>query len=138
MQLEMRSQLPTTSAIYFAIDATKTVQYIGRSTNPQQRWMSHHRYEQLSNLGGVRIAWLEVSDLELLPEIEKALIDWFQPLLNGSACLPGDGKVTVTMVLTQEEKERLKRIAEAEDRSLSYITGRFVREGLNRVEVKKD
>lgn len=32
----------------------------------------------------IRIAWLEVSDLKLLPAIEQALIDWFNPKLNKS------------------------------------------------------
>lgn len=45
-------------------------------------------------------------------------------------------KTTITVVLTEDEKERLKRLAEAEDRSLSYIAGRFVREGLARVEAE--
>lgn len=49
-------------------------------------------------------------------------------------------KITVTVVLTQEEKERLRRLAEAQDRSLSYLAGKFVREGLARAETeeKKD
>lgn len=45
-------------------------------------------------------------------------------------------KVTVTVVLTEEEKTRLKRLAEAQDRSLSYLAGKFVREGLERAEVE--
>ncbi|MGB3655014.1 MAG: hypothetical protein WBA41_27935 [Rivularia sp. (in: cyanobacteria)] len=31
---------------------------------------------------GIRIAWLKVSCRDLLPEVEKALIDWFKPRLN--------------------------------------------------------
>ena len=46
-------------------------------------------------------------------------------------------KVTVTVVLTEDEKERLKRLADGEDRSLSYMAGKFVREGLVRAEVEQ-
>lgn len=45
-------------------------------------------------------------------------------------------KVTVTVVLTPEEKDHLKRLAEAQDRSLSYLAGKFVREGLERAETE--
>ena len=43
-------------------------------------------------------------------------------------------KVTVTVVLTEDEKKRLKRLADSQDRSLSYLAGKFVREGLVRAE----
>lgn len=46
-------------------------------------------------------------------------------------------KITVTVVLTQEEKDRLKHLAETQDRSLSYLAGKFVREGLARAEAEK-
>ncbi|NER99445.1 MAG: GIY-YIG nuclease family protein [Symploca sp. SIO1B1] len=54
--LSQRSQLPTTPSIYFAIDTQGVVQYIGRSINPRQRWVSHHHFHELSNIGGVKIA----------------------------------------------------------------------------------
>lgn len=47
-------------------------------------------------------------------------------------------KVTVTVVLTEDEKERLKRLADAQDRSLSYLAGKFVREGLARAEADQE
>jgi predicted transcriptional regulator len=43
-------------------------------------------------------------------------------------------KVTVTVVLTKEEKDRLERLAESDDRSLSYVAGKFIREGLEKAE----
>jgi hypothetical protein len=58
------------------------VQYIGRSNNIQYRWLQHHRKLQLEQIGGVKIAWIELSDENLLSEIEKALIEWFDPPLN--------------------------------------------------------
>ena len=47
-----------------------------------QRWIQHHRWQQLKKIQGIRIAWLEVNDTELLPELEKSLICWFNPPLN--------------------------------------------------------
>lgn len=76
-----RRNLPTTSGIYFAI-ANGEVQYIGRSVNIRQRWADHHRAGQLR--ADTHIVYLEVSDLSLLPEIETALIEWFDPKLNGT------------------------------------------------------
>ncbi|MBD2432895.1 MULTISPECIES: ribbon-helix-helix domain-containing protein [Fischerella] len=46
-------------------------------------------------------------------------------------------KVTVTVVLTQEEKERLQRLAESQDRTLSYLAGKFIREGMAKTEAQQ-
>ena len=81
--LESKSELPNKSAIYFAIDSQEAIQYIGRTTDLNQRWECHHRFKQLSVIGGVRIAYLFL-DSDLLPEIEDALIAWFEPNLNKS------------------------------------------------------
>ena len=83
VELESKSELPEQSAIYFAIDSQGAIQYIGRSSNLKNRWINHHRFNQLKSLGGVRIAYLFL-DLDLLPSVEKALIEWFKPALNNS------------------------------------------------------
>ncbi len=44
--------------------------------------MTHHKRLDLSRIGNIRIAWLEMSDPRLLPQVEVALIDWFNPPLN--------------------------------------------------------
>lgn len=82
--LEDRSELPNTPCIYFAIDSNNVVQYIGQTANANKRWKSngHHKYEKLSQLLSVRIAYLE-TDIDLLNDIEKALIEYFDPPLNG-------------------------------------------------------
>jgi len=80
--LENRSCLPNTPCIYFAIDSLGQIQYIGRSINPCQRWNGHHRYNELSEMRGVKIAYFSVDSAELLPSIESALIQWFDPPLN--------------------------------------------------------
>jgi DNA-binding XRE family transcriptional regulator len=76
-----RKELPSRPSIYLVTDSDQKVLYIGRSVDPAQRWASHHKYEALKNLEGVKIAYLEV-DESLLYSIEKALIAWFKPPLN--------------------------------------------------------
>ncbi|HEY9748539.1 MAG TPA: helix-turn-helix domain-containing protein, partial [Allocoleopsis sp.] len=58
--------------------------YIGRSQNMRHRWISHHRHSQVAEFDGAKIAWIEISDCSLLPEIEFALIEYFRPPLNRS------------------------------------------------------
>ncbi|MCC5644754.1 helix-turn-helix domain-containing protein [Nostoc sp. CHAB 5824] len=82
MPLEWRKALPECPAIYFAIDADNQIQYIGQSGNLQLRWEYHHRQKQLELMNGVVIAWLTIDSLDLLAEIEAALINWFNPPLN--------------------------------------------------------
>jgi len=80
--LDTVAGLPARPGIYFAIDRNGSVQYIGRSTNVQNRWKGHHRREELEKLGGVKIVYLLVDSFEMLSEIESALIAWFDPPLN--------------------------------------------------------
>lgn len=80
VSLENRKGLPQAAGIYMAIDAAETVQYIGRSNNLRKRWLQHHCQGYIAN--GGRIAYLEVSEVTLLPGIERALIQWFDPVLN--------------------------------------------------------
>lgn len=80
--LEGRNLLPEEPCVYLAINAHGQVQYIGRSVNPRKRWQQHHRQKMLDAMEGVRIAYL-FCDEALLDEIEAALIEWFDPYLNG-------------------------------------------------------
>lgn len=76
-----RDSLPDCPAIYFAIDEAGEVLYIGRANSLSERWRKHHRTNQLE---GASVAWLTVSDVQLLPEIERAMIKHFRPSLNNS------------------------------------------------------
>lgn len=82
LPLHERSQLPSVPGIYFVLDTFGQVQYIGRSINIRQRWISHHRYLELEGMEFVSIAWLELSDSSLLEDVESALIEYFSPFLN--------------------------------------------------------
>ena len=77
-----RSELPKISWIYFVLSKNGKVNYIGRTNNLKKRWQVHHILDQFKEDVEAKIAWLEVSDRSLLPEIEKALIKWFKPSLN--------------------------------------------------------
>ena len=115
--LEDKSSLPESSGIYFAIDSLGTVQYIGRTNNLNQRWTQHHRHYQLSEIGLVQIAYL-TADIDLLPSIEAALIQWFQPRLNGS---PSAFNPRVVVYLSESLKSDLEALAAKENRSVSNL-----------------
>ncbi|MDF5718021.1 MAG: GIY-YIG nuclease family protein [Rhizonema sp. NSF051] len=82
LPLEEKSAFPKRSSIYFAIDSLGSIQYIGRTINVRTRWGNHHKYNELNAIGNIKIAYLFVDLPELLPEIERALIEYFQPSLN--------------------------------------------------------
>jgi excinuclease UvrABC nuclease subunit len=125
--LEAKSDLPTQSAIYFAIDSQGTIQYIGQSVNVNQRWQGHHRTKALKALGGVRIAYLTL-DTDLLREVEFALIKYFNPPLNRSA-LEKTGIVQLIIEIDAELMQTLKDLAKQEDRTLkAFVTRALKRE----------
>lgn len=81
LPLGWRKAFPACPAIYFAILDDKIL-YIGRTKCLAKRWIGHHREAELQKMGEVRIAWVQVSDVRLLPAIEKAFIRFFKPTLN--------------------------------------------------------
>ncbi|GGA36932.1 GIY-YIG nuclease family protein [Okeania sp. KiyG1] len=86
VSLPDRKQLPTCSAIYFAIDASDRILYIGKALNLAARWKSHHRFyklEEIDKESPVRLAW-KAWNKDDLAEAEKRLIRIFQPLLNNT------------------------------------------------------
>ena len=135
LSLANRSALPSCPAVYFALEGDR-VSYIGRTTNLQQRWMAHHRYSQLSI--EARIAWLECSDPELLPEIEEALIAHFNPPLNGSAVIGGQHRKLdlIAVYVSKEKKQALEAWAEAEERSVSWIVSKLIDRALQEREAE--
>lgn len=92
--LDDRSSLPQLSGIYFVLDAFNEVLYIGRTSNFWQRWKQHSKLKDFRGLVHTKIAWLGISDIDLLPRLEEALIAHFQPLLNRSS--NGGGVKTIT------------------------------------------
>lgn len=82
LPLEEKTAFPKRPAIYFAIDSLGNVQYIGRAKNVKARWGSHHKYNELAAIANIKVAYLFVDLPQLLPQIETALIEYFDPPLN--------------------------------------------------------
>jgi len=125
VSLEQRSQLPTKPCIYFAIDSQGVVQYIGRSNNPRNRWQSHHKGIELALMGGVQIAYLE-SAVDLMPEIERALITYFCPPLNQAVHEkpPVEGMMRVVKTISVDVPDlgqQIRAAREADGRPLVKI-----------------
>lgn len=75
-----KSQLPEIPAIYLVYQGEKLL-YIGRTKNLKQRWLTHHRQKQFTQLEDARIAWFPCT--EDAPEVETTLIELLEPELNG-------------------------------------------------------
>ncbi len=114
LPLEERKALPDTAAVYFVL-AGDTMLYIGQSVNVRQRWHAHHRFAQLNEYGGCRIAWMHVDDARLLDDLEEACRTHFRPILNDTT-VPGEPKLTV--VFPPNLHAALKAIAKRDERSL--------------------
>ncbi|PHJ56373.1 hypothetical protein VF14_35065 [Nostoc linckia z18] len=123
LSLQERRSLPECAAVYFVLNSSSEILYIGRANNLAQRWLAHHRWTQLTAMGdGIRIAWLECSDPVLLPIIEIALIRHFQPILNNSP-IPNveNGKGRIAVTLEPEIYQRIVERAAKEGRSLANL-----------------
>lgn len=79
--IDTRLLLPSVPFVYFCLNRSGEVLYIGKTLNLQNRWRRHNRITHLTNAGCVKIAWLEIA-IELLDEVEVALIRRFDPPLN--------------------------------------------------------
>jgi len=69
--------LPTGAAIYYVLNRTKVVLYVGASKHLRQRWASHHRRSDLAAGGATRIAWQAIWPEFLL--LEALFISYCQP-----------------------------------------------------------
>ena len=105
LPFDQRHALPNIAAVYFVLDAEGVVLYIGRAKSLCFRWQAHHRLTQFSTLHGVRLAWLTFTDASLLPDIEKALIAYFQPFFNAH-CSHGE-RVTLHLKTERVTRDKL-------------------------------
>jgi excinuclease UvrABC nuclease subunit len=138
--LTKKDQLPNVAAIYFVLDAAKDVLYIGRSKSLCFRWQSHHHYARFESLPDIRIAWLTVSDMTLLPDIEKALIAHFQPPLNGPRYVQGRQrhKQLITLRLTEEATHLLQLLSAYHGISHTAVMEMAIREKARREQGQLD
>lgn len=142
LKLQERRSLPECAAVYFVLNSSDDILYIGGTVNLAQRWLAHHRWYQLVEMGdGIRLAWLECSEPALLLEIEAALINHFQPTLNRTpvpvSALSAKSP-NLSVIISQEDKEKLKRLAIAEKRSVSQLAAIAIQEYLDKVEANQN
>lgn len=130
--------LPTCAGIYFAIEETNVIAYIGQSLNIRTRWRAHHVQGDLCDLGRldsarrVRIAWLEIADTARLLPMERALIIRFAPRLNSAyAPKPPRKTFSVERASATTAPGYVAPSEFAKMAGVSYHTAvRWVREGL--------
>lgn len=130
MPLEVRSAFPKQPAIYFAVDSQGCIQYIGRSINPKRRWAQHHKHDVLAQMGSVKIVYLFIDAIELLPEIEAALIQWFDPPLNGISSKSADydeTKKPKQFLLTETASSMLDELCKEDGVTRSEFLERAIR-----------
>jgi len=130
--LDERSALPDTAAIYFVIEGD-TVLYVGQSINLHQRWLAHHRLTQLNEYGGCRIAWMQVDDADLLDELERACIEHFSPVLNGTVQYDVE-RWALTIRLPRELEVSIRRLARERLVQPSVVVRQLVKERLDELE----
>lgn len=128
--LSLRNKLPNCPAIYFVISESDEILYIGKSINLANRWVQHHRFNQVSLYPNARIAWLQTNEIELLEQIESSLIESFKPELNRSK-VPEPGKIstlkqparekTYKIRFSEKEWERLERAAQLRELPISQV-----------------
>lgn len=131
LPLEEKAAFPRKAAIYFAIDSLGKVLYIGRSVNVHQRWEKHHKYDELSKINNVRISYLFFDDVELLPEVESVLMDWFDPPLNRVRTVRGNGHKKLNAVVQDEVIEALDKLAKEEQRTRSQMADILLQEAIS-------
>lgn len=132
--LTQRHQLPECSAIYFAMDATDRVLYIGQAVNLYVRWQGkgHHRLPQLLRLhkkSPVRLAWLDCG-ATLLTSMETYYIALYDPLLNRTK-VP-ESKIIPAEVMLQQTLHKVAKyslifgIAPAQGKTPPIVNLRYI------------
>jgi hypothetical protein len=109
--LKNKDLLPTVPGIYYVVDETGLIWYIGQAQNLQKRWAgnSHHRIDQLiakNRQKNFRI-YYECVSATSLNEVENSRINKYNPHLNGSTVKSKNVIPTETLL-----RETLTAIAE--------------------------
>lgn len=135
--LSARRQLPECPAVYFVLDGMEVL-YIGKSVNLAQRWVGHHRLKQAQKVASYpRIAWMELGDASLLDEIERALIQHFEPRLNGEVIpkpLRATNSKRVLVTLPDTVAADLESWAEYQGRPTANLASFLIELGLRQAK----
>jgi hypothetical protein len=84
-----------------------------------------------------RIAWIECSDSELLPQIEAALIEQFNPELNREPIEAVSSK-TLSVIVSEEIQKKLERLAKSKLWSVSQTARVLIERGLEQAEAEAE
>ncbi len=99
--LHAKQLLPEYSGIYYVLDESNNVWYIGQAKNIRKRWQgkSHHRIYQLEaqKKKHFTIYYEQVSESQL-GSIEKQRIEKYNPHLNSSPVKPKQVRPTETLL----------------------------------------
>lgn len=133
LPLDQRSALPNIPAVYFAVDASRAILYIGKAIGLKARWCNggHTQLRRLRLIDGVRIIWLSIENEQHLHAVERACIAHFRPAYN-IRCMPKERTrkpqtILSLSTLTIKQIDRLmmverKQTGNRVTRS-SYLTG---------------
>lgn len=73
--------LPHCSAVYFVIDESGLVQYVGATKSLRMRWFQHHWRYRFKRLKNARVAWIDVQP-DLLRVVESQFMRKLKPPMN--------------------------------------------------------
>jgi predicted GIY-YIG superfamily endonuclease len=100
--LQAKELLPESSGIYYVLDETNKVWYIGQAKNIRKRWQgkAHHRIFQLEaqKKNHFTIYYEQVSEFQL-DSVEKQRIEKYHPHLNASPVKKKNVHPTETLLL---------------------------------------
>ena len=86
VELLEKEKLPTTAGIYFVVDSNNQIWYIGQAQNLKNRWINHHRYDQLEKINkknSIKLKWYKCeNNKDILNRLENYFIDTYYPILN--------------------------------------------------------
>jgi predicted GIY-YIG superfamily endonuclease len=101
VSLRLKDLLPENSGVYYVLDETNTVWYIGKAKNLRKRWQgkTHHRIIQLQaqRQKHFSIYYEQISEFQL-DNIEKQQIAKYQPHLNNSPVKTKNVRPTETLL----------------------------------------
>lgn len=135
--------LPETSGVYFVVDKSNKILYIGKSVNLRQRWIFHHRFHMANQISECRVFFFETPKDVSIDSLEESLIDIFRPEWNGKEIdkehLPRHLKSDVLVARVSPKVKKLaEMMAKMENRNLSNFIETLILEKARKAGLIKD
>jgi hypothetical protein len=122
------SLLPADPGLYFAVDDSSRVWYVGLAVSLRDRLTTHDRIADFRSCGATHVAWEVDHDAESRIMREKDLIRLFDPPLN-DLCRPGRKPLIALGRTKEEEIERfiaIKQLQSELDFELNQLKANIV------------